>query len=140
MLNHQFTARDIQALRPQHLQQLLMQGQLVLKDIFDEEGKAVYRGIAKPYKPVTTFKKPGNMLANNAVWTDWLLAGNWDKYHELCRKHFGNESQMWFDREPKVIESWLSDYMGKPLTLVEIQHHINASSWHHVWFFSFNSK
>lgn len=70
--------------------------------------------------------------------SDRLLMAEWEKYNELCRKHFGNEAQVWGGRSPEKIEAFLRDYFDKPkLVLVQIQKMYNRSNGFPVWHFQY---
>ena len=80
-----------------------------------------------------------NEDANNTVYTDRLYQWDYKKYNELCLKHFGNEGQYWDNRNHKLIELFLQDYLDNDkLKLVFIMEYCNVSSGYPVWRFDFN--
>lgn len=55
------------------------------------------------------------------------------------KKHFGNEGDYWYNRDPNRIEEFLKEYFNKPnLKLIFIMEYCNASDGYPVWRFDFN--
>ena len=86
--------------------------------------------------PVVTYDT--GVEGNGCNDSDRLLMAEWDKHNALCRKHFGNESQLWGGRSPELIQAFLRDYFDKPgLVLTQIQRMRNRSNGHHIWHFQY---
>ena len=72
-------------------------------------------------------------------YSDRLFQFDPDKYNELCKKHFNNESQAWDRRDVKSIESFLRDYHDdQKLELVGVMHGCNVGNGFPYWMFMFN--
>ena len=75
----------------------------------------------------------------DCVYSDRLLQWSYNKHNELCKKHFGNEGQLWDGREFDKIQEFLREYLDKPnLELVGIMKGCNVSSGYPYWIFMFN--
>jgi hypothetical protein len=72
---------------------------------------------------------------DQAVYSDRLLQWDYNKHNELCEKYFGNKGQLWSNRDPKLIESFLCDYMGKPIKLTKIDKTENRATGYPIWIF-----
>ena len=71
---------------------------------------------------------------NDTVYSDRLFQWDSKKYNKLCKKHFGDESQYWSNREPQKIESFLRDYIGnKKIILCRIEQQENKSTGYPLW-------
>lgn len=105
----------------------------------DIEGNVVKRTKSEypySYDPIVVFRN-FQLESDNTVWSDRLFQWDYEKYNKLCTKHFGNESQYWYDRNPELVESFLSDYVGYEIKLVRITESCNVSSGFPVWSFDF---
>ena len=98
--------------------------------------------VAKPkpqfgysYDFFVTYRNGKNEEANDTVYSDRLYQWDSKKYGELCRKHFGNEGQNWFDRKPKNIEAFMSDWYGKPVKLIIMLEGCNVGNGFPLWLF-----
>jgi len=78
--------------------------------------------------------------ANDTIYSDRLLLWDWDKHNHLCEKHFGNQGQLWDNREPEKIEAFLSDFTGKQIVLIANIQYCNISNGYPVWRFDFYYK
>lgn len=56
-----------------------------------------------------------NIECDNTVYSDRLLQWNYYKYNKYCKEIWNNESQYFYNREPKEIEKFLCLYLGKKL-------------------------
>lgn len=82
-----------------------------------------------------------NEEVNNTIYSDQLLQCDWDKHNKLCQKHFGNNAQMWYDRDPEKIEEFLRDWFDNPnLKLIFIMEYCNVSNGYPVWRFDIKTK
>lgn len=77
--------------------------------------------------------------ATDTVYSDRLYQWDYKKHNELCQKHFGNEGQSWSSRKPKLIEAFLTDYIGKKIVLCRIEQHENQSTGYPVWRFDYKA-
>ncbi len=97
-------------------------------------GKNVKTKFTNPYDygPIVQFIGPRK--GNHTVYSDRLYMWDSEKHDSLCTKHFGNTGQYWSDRQPKLIEAFLRDYLDKPsLVLTRVEEHCNVSSGYPVW-------
>ncbi len=79
--------------------------------------------------------------AAHTVYSDRLHQWDSKKHNELCKKHFGDESQYWSGRKPQLIESFLKDYLDdESVVLCKIEEHENQSSGYPLWRFDYNKK
>lgn len=79
------------------------------------------------------FNEEAKQEPTDSIYTDRLLEWDWDKHNHLCQKHFSNQGQYWNDRDPKKIEAFLCDWVGKKVTLVANIQYVNMSSGFPVW-------
>ena len=108
----------------------------------DEDGNPVSRPKDKfsySYDFFVTWKtEKFKSKDRTAVYSDRLWQWNHQKYDSLCQKHWQNQGQNFYDREPKQIEAFLRDYHDLPnLELVMIQEGCNVSSGYPIWLFFF---
>jgi hypothetical protein len=83
---------------------------------------------------IKTLQDNNGQLRNvSTIYTDRLLQWDWNKHNRLCRKHFGNEGQLWDNRDPKKIEAFLSDWTEKKVTLIANIQYVNMASGYPVW-------
>jgi len=75
----------------------------------------------------------GQMRNVSTVYTDRLLQWDWDKHNRLCRKHFGDEGQLWHQRDPKKIEEFLCDWHDKKIVLIANIQYVNISNGYPLW-------
>lgn len=119
-----------------------MEGYIVRIFGVDEFGKPVKRTKMKypySYDGFITFRDGANSEVNCTVYSDRIL--HEPRYNELCKKHFGNEGQMFFDRSPKDIEAFLQDFLGYPkLKVIFIMEYCNVSSGFPLWRFDVNTN
>lgn len=86
--------------------------------------------------PVVIFDNGGPGNGNN--YSDRLHQADSDKYNALCQKHFGDQAQIWDNREPAQTEAFLRDFLDQPdLMLVKIQKRYNRMSGFPIWFFEY---
>ena len=73
--------------------------------------------------------------ANGSAYTDRMWQWDYEKYNELCQKHFGDKGQTnWLYREPKAIEAFIRDYNDdQTLILTKVVEYCNASNGYPVW-------
>lgn len=82
-----------------------------------------------------------NHLITEAIYSDRMMQRDYNKFRDLCEKHFGDTGQMFGSRKPKKIESFLRDYLEKPaLKLIVIQECCNVSSGYPIWVFHFQDN
>lgn len=109
----------------------------------DEFGKAVERTpYTHPYSydDFVTWRGGKNEDANATVYTDRLLQWDYKKYNKLSKKHFNNEAQIWYDREPSKIEAFMRDWTGdKNLKLILVMQSCNQSSGFPLWRFHYHT-
>ena len=60
---------------------------------------------------------------------------DYKKYNELCQKYFGNQGQYWSGREPKIIQEFLSEWIGYEIILCKIWQYTNQSNGYPYWRF-----
>jgi hypothetical protein len=66
-----------------------------------------------------------------------LFQWDYEKYNTLAKKYFGDESQYWYTREPAIVQTFLSEWVGYDVNLVRITEHCNVSNGYPVWSFDF---
>jgi hypothetical protein len=86
------------------------------------------------------FNTEAEGVATGTIYSDRLLQWDYDKHNRLCRKHFGNEGQLWADRDPKKIEAFLCDWTGKEIVLIANIQYVNISSGFPLWRFDYREK
>jgi len=70
---------------------------------------------------------------SQAVYSDRLYQWDYKKYNELCEKHWGNKGQYFDRRSPDTIEKFLSDYMGKKVSLTMVVEWCNVATGYPLW-------
>lgn len=78
--------------------------------------------------------------ADNSLYTDRFLMWDWDKHNRLCKKHFGNDGQMWHDRDHEKIQAFLCDWLERDVVLVANIQYVNLSSGYPLWRLDFHNK
>lgn len=77
----------------------------------------------------------------HAAYSDRLSEWDYTKYRNLCKKHFGNESDYWDGRSSEKIEKFLRDYYNsQKIELVGIMKGCDVSNGYPYWIFMFNDK
>lgn len=107
----------------------------------DEHGQLVKRSKCEypySYDGFVTWRGGENKEANGTIYSDRLLQWDYKKYNELSKKHFGNEGQIFYDRQPKQIEAFLRDWTGdENLRLILVMEYCNVSSGYPLWRFDY---
>lgn len=107
--------------------------------LMDIEGNVIEKTKAEypySYDPIVVFRN-FTLESENRIWSDRLLQWDYNKYNQLSRKHFGDESQYWYAREPHKVEAFLSDWLDKTVRLVRITENCNVSNGYPVWSFDY---
>lgn len=79
--------------------------------------------------------------ANGTVYSDRLLQWDHEKHDSLCKKHFNNTGQYWTNREPRLIEAFLRDYLAdQDIILCKVEELKNMSTGYPVWRFDYIQK
>jgi len=108
----------------------------------DEHGNRVRRTKREypySYDGFVTWRGGENSEVNNTIYSDRLLQWDYDKYNKLSEKHFGNQGQIFFDRSPEKIQSFLRDWCNSPkLKLILVMEYCNVSSGYPCWRFDFH--
>lgn len=118
----------------------------VWRAYYDEKGQMLERTpLSHPYnyESFVLWRKmdAADVVAKGVVYTDRLFQWDPKKYNELCRKHFGNEAQLWDEREPEKIEVFLRDYMDNPdLVLTMVMQGCNQASGFPLWILFYGEK
>lgn len=121
-------------------------------DGFDEKGKPFWLSpegernftskrtpISHPYSydPIILFTNT-EVKASNTVYSDRLFQWNSDKHDKLCTEYFGNRGQVWRDRAPESIQSFLRAYIAdQSIALVRIVEYCNPSNGYPCWRFDY---
>lgn len=93
------------------------------------------------YDGYIIYRSAPNDEVNATVWSDRIYQQDSTKFNHLCLKHFGDKGQYFSDRDPKLIQSFLSEYFDKPeLKLIFIMQYCNRSSGYPLWRFAVNYK
>jgi len=78
---------------------------------------------------------------NSSVYSDRMLQWDWNKFNECAKKVFGNEGQIFYDRDPEDIEKFLRLYFDEPnLILCRITQHCNQSTGYPLWRFDYKKE
>jgi hypothetical protein len=119
-------------------------GTYTIGGLVDEHGKQITRTPSThpySYDGFITHRLGKNEEANDTIYSDRLLQQDFKKHNELCKKHFGNEGQYWYDRTPEKIEAFLRDWCDAPkLKLVFVMEYCNVSNGYPTWRFDFNAN
>lgn len=75
--------------------------------------------------------------ATSTVYSDRLWQWDPQKFNTCCQEQWGDQGQYFGGRSPKSIESFLSDYLGKPIKLVRIEQTENRSTGYPLWRFDY---
>lgn len=74
----------------------------------------------------------------DTVYTDRIFYHDCNLHDELCKKHFGNTSQIWANRDKDKIELFLRDFFNAPkLELFLVMEYCNVSSGYPLWRFDY---
>lgn len=98
------------------------------------------------YDPFPTFicenySQYATNISRSTIYSDRLRQWDWDKYNELCRKHFGDEGHYWDQRKPEAIEAFLRDWTDNPnLKLLMIEQQCNHATGYPLWRFDFTAN
>ena len=71
----------------------------------------------------------------STVYSDRLYQWDYKKYNRCCQEVFKNQGQMFYQREPKEIEKFLSMYFEKEVKLTAVMQGCNQSSGFPYWIF-----
>ena len=108
-------------------------------EYLDEHGNPVERTpITNPYSYDGFVTWKNDSKPNNTVYSDRLYQWDSKKYNENCKKHFGNEGQVFYDREPEKIEIFLRDYLDNDsLILCRIMQYCHQARGYPIWRFDY---
>lgn len=114
------------------------------KGYFDADGKVCSSTPLNnrySYQEFVLWKRKNCQIDSNklaAEYSDRLYQFDSDKYNKLCIKYFGNSGQMWYEeREPDRIESFLQEYLEKPIKLAMVLQGCNRSNGYPYWVFQY---
>ena len=88
-----------------------------------------------PYGFDLIFEREGKITGS--VYSDRLYQWDSEKFNNLCQKHFGNESQYFYNRSPKKIEEFLCDYLDELIKIIRISKTEHKAHGNPIWFFEF---
>lgn len=71
----------------------------------------------------------------SAVYSDRLFLWDYEKFNKCCQEIFKNQGQLFYEREPKEIEKFLSIYFEKQIKLTAIIQGCNQSCGYPYWVF-----
>jgi hypothetical protein len=104
----------------------------------DEKGNLIEKTpITNPYDYDGFVIWDTNTSPTDTVYSDRLFQWDAKKHDELCEKHFGNCGQYWNKREPKKIESFLSDYFDRKIKLCRVMQYCNQATGYPCWRFDY---
>jgi len=69
----------------------------------------------------------------DTIYTDRLFQRDSTKHDRLCQKYFGDRGQVWYARDPKKIEAFLCEWIGKKIVLIANIQYVNVSSGYPLW-------
>jgi hypothetical protein len=108
-----------------------------------KESLSIKTKISHPYSydPIVQFRASSDVQANSTVYSDRLYQWDYEKHNTLLRKHFGNESQYWDNRNPLKIQDFMRDWNeDQDLQLITIIEYCNVSTGYPCWRFDYYSK
>lgn len=110
----------------------------------DEHGKPVTRTKAThpySYDGFVTWRGGDNAEATSGAYSDRLMQFDRPKLIALSKKHFGDESDYWYSREPQAIEAFLRDWFENPLLkLILVMECCNQATGYPLWRFDFCNR
>lgn len=104
----------------------------------DEFGNPVSKTKSKypySYDGFVTYRNGNNSEVNDTIWSDRIQQQDYSKVERLKKKHFGNVSDYYSNANPKKIEAFLSEFLGRDVTIIFIMEYCNVSSGYPVWRF-----
>jgi len=76
-------------------------------------------------------------ICDGSLYTDHfalhLHSEAWDKYKDRLHRHFGERGDDWGGREVPAISRFLSEHLGRPVTLVAAHQYNHARNGYPVW-------
>ena len=122
------------------------EGDKVTVGLLGMDGKPIKRTPEEhPYShdPYVVWFKTGDFSKDQGLtccYTDRLYQQDFSRAAELTKKHFGNSSQHWDDRNPILVENFLREWADDPeIELTMIVHHVNFSSGYPLWSLHYTS-
>jgi hypothetical protein len=112
----------------------------IVMNMVDEFGNPVERTkFDHPYSydGYVTYRNGKNEEATSTVYSDRILRQDYEKTRKLMKKHFGDTSDYYNDREPEKIEEFLSEYLDKKIKIIFIMEYCNKSSGYPLWRFDY---
>ncbi|TXG76186.1 hypothetical protein E6Q11_05135 [Candidatus Dojkabacteria bacterium] len=92
-------------------------------------------------KSAYTFEMPqfdNGKTPTNTVYSDRLIQWDYERYNEMCKRHFGNHAQAFYDRAPEKIQAFLRDYMNNQnVVLCRVEELENKSTGYPYWRFDY---
>lgn len=110
---------------------------LNMVDEFDQPVERTKFDHPYSYDGFVTYRNGKNEEATGTVYSDRLLQWDYEKTRKLMKKHFGNTSDYYSERNPEKIEKFLSEYMGKKIKIIFIMEYCNVSSGYPLWRFDY---
>lgn len=109
----------------------------------DEFGRVVKRTKQThpySYDGFVVYRGGDNSESNWSFYSDRLIQEDYKKYTRLSEKHFGDCGQYFYERNPKEIEEFLSDWIGRKGKLILVMEYCNMSSGYPTWRFEFKTE
>lgn len=72
---------------------------------------------------------------SHSLYSDRMWQWNYEKFDKCCEMVFGNSGQMFYDRTPEDINSFINLYLGKEVRLTAILQGCNVSTGFPYWVF-----
>ena len=91
------------------------------------------------YDPYVVWKQDYKNNTGSCVYSDRLWQWDCNKYDECCQKVWGNHGQVFYNREPKDIQKFLSLYFDKKVKLTALLEGCNVSNGFPYWIFFFEN-
>lgn len=92
------------------------------------------------YDPFLIWKGDYHKGVGSVVYSDRLMQWDYKKFNKCCKKVWGNEGQLFYNRKPEDIEKFLSLYWNKEIKLTAIEEGCNVSNGYPIWIFYYESK
>lgn len=98
----------------------------------DEHGKPVKKTpMTNPdsYDGYVTYRAGKNSEVNETAYSDRLRQEDREKDERLKKKHFGTASDYTLGGDPKKVEAYLCDFLGRPVKIIFIMQYCYPSGY-----------
>lgn len=85
----------------------------------------------------SSFDPDNNNGSVESMYSDRMLSWDYVLFNKCLKEVFGNQGQDFSNRKPEDIQSFLTMYVGSPVTLMEVRRYVNVSTGFPCWLFIF---